>query len=147
MGTSLQFALELASYNKSGSRNRRSIILKVTTMKSEIGTSLIETVVALALLGIIGVAFLSALSTSSNARLIADEHASSRILAESQIEDIMKQTYAFSYDPMSVPAEYPGYSAIIDIDNLRNGNIQKITVTIRHHNKDITKLESYKVNR
>jgi len=116
-------------------------------MKSERGTSLIETLVALALLGIIGVAFLSALATSSNARLIADEHASARILAESHIEDIKKQTYAFSYDPMPVPVEYPGYSAVIDIDNLRNGNIQKITVTIRHHDRDIETLESYKVNR
>lgn len=116
-------------------------------MKNEIGTSLLETIVALALLGIIAVAFLSALATSSNARSIADEHASARILAESQLEDIKKQTYAFSYDPVSIPAEYPGYSAAIDIDNLRNGNIQKITVTIMHHDRDIETLESYKVNR
>ena len=116
-------------------------------MKSERGTSLIETLVALALLGIIGVAFLSALATSSNARSIADEHVSARILAESQMENIKKQTYAFSYDPVPIPAEYPGYSAAIDVDNLRNGNIQKITVTIRHHDRDIKTLESYKGNR
>ena len=116
-------------------------------MKSETGTSLLETIVALALLGIICVAFLSALATSSNARSIADEHASARILAESQMEDIKKQTYAFSYDPVSIPAEYPGYSAAIDIENLRNGNIQKITITIRHHDRDIETLESYKGNR
>ena len=115
--------------------------------KSESGASLIETVVALALLGVIGVSFLGALATSSNSRLIADEHASARILAESQMEDIKKQTYAFSYDPVPVPADYPGYYAVVDIDNLRNGNIQKITVTIGHHNRDITSLESYKVNR
>jgi len=116
-------------------------------MKSETGASLIEAVVALALLGIIGVTFLGALATTSNSRLIADEHASARILAESQVEEIRKQTYAFSYDPVPIPAEYPGYSAVIDIDNLRNGNIQKITVTIIHHNKNITTLESYKANR
>ena len=116
-------------------------------MKSERGTSLIETVVALALLGIIGVAFLSALATTSNTRLIADEHASARILAESQMEDIKKQTYAFSYDPAPLPPVYPGYSAVIDVNNLRNGNIQKITVTIKHRGRDIETLESYKVNR
>ena len=116
-------------------------------MKSEIGSSLIETVVALALLGIIGVAFLSALATTSNSRLIADEHASARILAESQMEDIKKQTYSFSYGPVPISAEYPGYSAAVNIDNLRNGNIQKITVTIRHHDRNIETLESYKVNR
>ncbi len=116
-------------------------------MKRERGSSLIETIVALALLGIIGVSFLGATATSSNTRLIADEHASARILAEFQMEDIKKQTYAFSYDPVPIPPGYPGYSAVIDIESLRNGNIQKITVTIMHHNKDITKLESYKVNR
>ena len=116
-------------------------------MKSEIGTSLIETVVALALLGIIAVAFLSATATTSSTRLIADEHASARILAESQMESIKKQTYAFSYDPVLVPANYPGYTAVVDIDSLRNGNIQKITITIRHHDRDIETLESYKGNR
>jgi len=116
-------------------------------MRNERGVSLIETVIALALLGIIGVAFLSALATSSDARSIADEHASARILAESQMEEIKKQTYAFSYDPISIPVEYPGYSATIDVDNLRNGNIQKITITIRHHDRDIETLESYKGNR
>ena len=116
-------------------------------MRSETGSSLIETVVALALLGIIGVAFLSALATTSNTRLIADEHASSRILAESQMENIKKQTYSFSYDPVTIPADYPGYSAVVNVDNLRNGNIQKITVTIRHHDRDIEALESYKVSR
>ena len=116
-------------------------------MRNESGVSLIETVIALALLGIIGVAFLGALATTSSTRTIADEHASARILAESQMEEIKKQTYAFSYDPVPIPAEYPGYSATIDVDNMRNGNIQKITVTVRHHNRDVAELESYKGNR
>ena len=116
-------------------------------MKSEKGMSLIETVVSLGLLGIISVAFLGALSTSSSSRLIADEHATARILAESQMESIKKQTYSFSYDPVPIPENYPGYSAVVNIDNMRNGNIQKIPITVRHRNKDVTTLESYKTNR
>jgi type II secretory pathway pseudopilin PulG len=116
-------------------------------MKSEKGSSLLETIVALALLGIIGVVFLSATATSSGSRLVADEHTTARILAESQMENLKKQTYAFAYDPIAIPADYAGYSAIVDIDNMRNGNIQKLVVTIRHHDKNITTLESYKVNR
>ena len=116
-------------------------------MKSETGASLLETIVALALLGIIGVAFLSALATTSSTRLIADEHASARILAESQMENIKKQIYSFSYDAVPIPSDYPGYSAVVDVDNIRNVHIQKITVTIRHHDRDIETLECYKVNR
>lgn len=116
-------------------------------MKSERGASLIETLVALVLLGIIGAAFLSALTTTTNARAIADERASARILAESQTENITGQPYMFSYNPIPIPDEYAGYSADVVVDPIRNGNIQKITVTIRHHNRDVTTLESYKVNR
>ena len=116
-------------------------------MKSERGASLIETLVALVLLGIIGAAFLSALATTANARSIADERATARILAESQTENLTKQPYAFSYNPVPIPDEYGGYSADVVVDPMRNGNIQKITVTISHHNRDVTTLESYKVNR
>ena len=116
-------------------------------MKSEIGASLLETLVALALLGIISVVFLGALATSSSARLIADEHASARILAESQMENLKKQDYASSYNSTAISTVYAGYSATADIDNLRNGSIQKITVTVSHHGRDVTTLESYKVTR
>ena len=116
-------------------------------MKSEKGASLIETMVALALLGIIGVTFLMVLATTSNTRFIADERASARILAESQMENVRKQNYAFSYDPVPIPDEYASYSAVIDVDSMRNGNIQKITVTIKHKSREVTTLEGYKVNR
>ena len=116
-------------------------------MKGETGTSLLETIVALALLGIIAVVFLGTLATTSSARSIADEHASSRILAESQMENLKKQEYSSSYDPVAISGDYPGYTASVDVQTLRNGSIQKITVTIRHHNRDIESLESYKVSR
>ena len=116
-------------------------------MSNERGSSLVEAVVALALIGIIGVCFLSAVATSSSSRLIADEGTSGRILAESQMEEIRKRSYALTYDPVPIPDEYTGYFALIDVDPFRNGSIQKITVTITHHSKAVASLESYKVNR
>lgn len=116
-------------------------------MSSERGSTLVEAVVALALIGIIGVCFLSALATSSSSRIVADEQTSGRILAESQMEEIRKTSYALTYDPIPIPDEYAGYSAVVDVDPFRNGSIQKITVTITHRNKEVASLESYKVNR
>jgi type II secretory pathway pseudopilin PulG len=116
-------------------------------MKSEKGISLLETIVALALMGIIAVTFLSALATTSNTRVLADERASAEILAESQMEQIKKQGYSLSYDSVPIPDEFDSYSAEVLVDNMRNGNIQKITVTISRKGKEVTALEGYKVNR
>ena len=116
-------------------------------MRSERGSTLVEAVVALALIGIIGVCFLSAVATSSSSRLIADESTSGRILAENQMEEIRKMNYALTYDPIPISDEYAGYSTMIDVDPFRNGSIQKITVTITHRDKEVASLESYKVNR
>jgi Tfp pilus assembly protein PilV len=116
-------------------------------MKREQGSSLIEVVIALALLGAIGVAFLSALATTSSSRAISNEHNAGRILAASQMESILNEAYSLSYHPVQVPPEYNGYTTAIDIDNLYDGNLQKITITVLHHDKNVTKLESYKVIR
>jgi prepilin-type N-terminal cleavage/methylation domain-containing protein len=116
-------------------------------MKNQKGSTLIEVIVALALLGIIGGAFLSALGTTTNARSISSEHTAGRIIAASQMDVILNESYSFGYEPMPLPPEYNGYTTLIDIDNLYDGNIQKITITVRLHNEDVTKLESYKVIR
>jgi prepilin-type N-terminal cleavage/methylation domain-containing protein len=71
------------------------------SMKNEKGFTLIETIIALALLGVVAVAFLGALVTASNAFTITDEHATAESLARSQIEYLKNQPYkeATPYDP------------------------------------------------
>ncbi len=65
------------------------------------GFSLIEVIIALALLGIIGVAFLGGLFTASKATFIADERTTAESLARSQMEYVKDQDYitADAYDP------------------------------------------------
>lgn len=73
--------------------------------KNEKGFSLIEVVIALLLLGIIGVALLSGLATASMALVIADERATAESLARSQMEYVKNQDYkdADIYDPGPPP--------------------------------------------
>lgn len=70
-------------------------------MKSEKGFSLIEVMIALALLGIVGVAFLGALGTGSRVIFIADKRATAESLARTEMEYVRNQDYitALDYDP------------------------------------------------
>jgi prepilin-type N-terminal cleavage/methylation domain-containing protein len=115
-------------------------------MKCEKGSTLLEVLVALALLGIISVLFLSGVANSSTARVAADERVSAKILAESLIDNIKKQGYESSYN-IAIPSEFAGYSADLTVESMANGNIQKLTVVIEHRDREVLTLENYKVNR
>jgi prepilin-type N-terminal cleavage/methylation domain-containing protein len=113
-------------------------------MRGEKGFTLLETLLALALLGIISAGFLGATATTSTTRVVADEKASGKILAESLMEGIKKDAYAPSYN-VTVPADFAGYSANVTV--VENNNIQDITITITRRSREVFSLESYKVNR
>ena len=115
-------------------------------MKYEKGSSFLEVLVALALLGIISVLFLGSVSNSSSARVNADTHVSSKILAESLMDDIKKQNYAPSYN-FTIPPEFPDYTANLTVESIGNGNIQKLSIIIDHFNREVFTLESFKVER
>ncbi len=115
-------------------------------MKGEKGFSLVETLVALALLGLISASYLSGVAQTSTARSTADERVSAKILAETIMESVKKQTFFSTYN-FTIPEEYEGYTATINATSERNDNIQKITVTIHHLGDDVLVLENYKVNR
>jgi len=62
--------------------------------KNQRGFTLIEVLVAMAILGLVGVAFLVSLSIASKAIILADERTTSESLARSQIEYIKNQSYS-----------------------------------------------------
>ena len=128
-------------------------------MRNEKGFTLIEVIIAMALLGIIAIAFLGALATASQAIIIADERATAESLARSQMEYVKNQ----DYDGVNNPPQYTllsdtpaDYTIVIDAVRLDpNGDgtdnddgIQKITVTVDHLEKpEVITLEDYKVDR
>ncbi|NIU59240.1 MAG: prepilin-type N-terminal cleavage/methylation domain-containing protein [Phycisphaerae bacterium] len=122
----------------------------------ESGVTLIETVVALAILSAIAVAFLSGLglATTSRAVFIADERTTAESLARSQMEWAKSVGYEYDateYFPAPIPSgkDYINYSATIAATSLRpsDDGIQKIVVTIKRYDKEVFKLEGYKVDR
>lgn len=118
------------------------------------GMAFIETLIALALLGLVAVAFLSGLATASRANIIADEQTTAESLARSQMEWAKEAAYVYSatsYTPGAIPGgdDFAGYSATIDASPLHNPDdgIQKIAVIISHYSDEVLKVEGYKVDR
>lgn len=122
-----------------------------TFIRCESGATLMETVVALAILATVAVTFLSGLAGTSKAALMGDELATAESLAQSQMEWVQSTNYSSQYSPAPIPSsqDYTSYNATIAVSNVTGGdaNIQKITVTVQHSAKTVITLEGYKVNR
>lgn len=115
-------------------------------MKGEKGTTLIEAMVAMALLGIIGVTLLGGTAATSKARMTADERSAAKVLAESVIEEIKKEPYNTGY-AVTVPPEFTGYTVDLTVESIMSNNLQKVTASVGHRGRVVLSLEGYKSNR
>jgi len=123
--------------------------------RNQKGLTLIEVLIAIAILGMIAVPFLTALSTSSRALIIADERTTAESLVRTEMEYVKNSTYnsTFSYQD----SHYAGYSVNVTgvpINSttgaaLPSGdkNIQNITVQVYHGAKLVLTTSTYKVDR
>ena len=110
------------------------------------GIGLIEVIIALAILGIIAVAFLSGLSTSLKAVLISDERSTALALAQGQMEYVKSLAYDESTEPdhpqyvENTDLTPSGYTVDISAERLDpegdgtadDDGLQKITITVYH---------------
>ena len=130
------------------------------------GTTLIEVLIAIALLGMIAVPFLTALSTSSRALIIADERTTAESLIRSEIEYVRSQDYcnaSWSYNVNSTGSTVPGqpdwlvgshalpdnckdYSLTVGASPIvgEGDGIQNITVTVKRDGEVVLITSTYK---
>ena len=111
------------------------------------GFSLVEVLVSVAILGVLSAGILTALGSSSKALITTDERETAKNIAEMQMEYVKNQPYAASYTLPDISGTYPGYSDAVDTDDItsRDGDIQKITLTVRHDTRTIITLTGNKV--
>jgi len=108
------------------------------------GTTLIEVLIAIAILGMIAVPFLTALSTSSRALIIADERTTTESLIRSQIEYVRSQEYDANGTYAEIADVPVGYNvSLSNVTNLEDG-LQKITVTVWRDGEVVLVTSTYK---
>jgi type II secretory pathway pseudopilin PulG len=129
----------------------------------ERGIGLVETLAAVAILGIAATSFVLALSTGAIAVREDDQIVAAQSLAHTQLEYVKNypyqpgattypqvDTYDEDYNP--TPITLPeGYDISVEVSSIPQASgdpdIQKITVTISRDGEDILTIEDYKVKR
>jgi type II secretory pathway pseudopilin PulG len=140
-------------------------------IKNQKGIAFIETMIALVILGLIGTAFMVALSVSSKAIITSDELTVSESLVRSQLEYIKQQPYdpavggegtyfkvggiPDGYTIWSVDSSSAVVVAIVGVPwDSQTGaaagsdsGLQKIRLVIQHNGQEVYTMEGYKVDR
>jgi prepilin-type N-terminal cleavage/methylation domain-containing protein len=123
-------------------------------VNSQRGVSLIEVVIAIGLLGIVGVALANGLGGSSKALVVSDERTTAESLARTQMESIMIQPFSTTgnYTKVAMPGGYDASISVAPVSDsgVARENIQRVRIVISHGPKLIVTsgnatLEAYKV--
>ncbi len=122
---------------------------KPGVVRDERGISLVESLIAVAILGGVVITFVLALSTGSLAVRESDQEVVAQSLARTQLEYTKGYTYdpeATTYPTVDTPA---GYAISVSVTSVpdTDTDIQKVTATISREGEEILIVEDYKVNR
>jgi len=116
--------------------------------KTQAGFGLVETLVAVAILGTSVVAFVAALATGSLTVSEQESETAAQRLAMNQIEYTKNQAFNPSgiYSLVTAPS---GYTVVLDTGTVAgtDADMQMITVTVLRDGNSVFTLSGYKVNR
>jgi hypothetical protein len=119
------------------------------------GQIMIEVLIALAILGIVAVAFLTALTTTSVALIVADQKTTAESLARSELEFIATSEYPVPPESVTYVDNYTlkVYAVFIDplthqpVDPPGDLGMQEITVEVYQEDKLVLTTSNYKTER
>jgi prepilin-type N-terminal cleavage/methylation domain-containing protein len=121
----------------------------IARLRSERGVTLVETLIAVAILGAAVVVFLAGLSTGTLATAQADKLSTAHELARSQME--LTKAAAYSAAPHTYPTVTPpttyGVSAVASTISEGDADVELVTVQVTKDGVAVYTLEGYKVNR
>jgi prepilin-type N-terminal cleavage/methylation domain-containing protein len=118
-------------------------------LRSEAGFGLVESLVALAILGSALVVFLGGMSTGLLSTSQSDRLSTAHELARSQMEFTKADAYdapPHTYAPVAAPAGYTVTSEAAAVSGA-DAEIELITVRVTHGGSVVYSLEGYKVHR
>ena len=121
--------------------------------RGQAGISIIETAAALAILGILAVAFLGGLGTSFKAATVINEQAVAENLVSGEIEYIKNCDYQYSateypVDPdLDIPPGFVVPPPVVEPVHATDDGVQKVTVTVTRNGKVMLTVHTYKVDR
>jgi type II secretory pathway pseudopilin PulG len=123
------------------------ISIKKLLHLNESGFTLIDSLVSIALLGILGAALFFGMGTAMKTTGIMNTNRLAANLAQLQMEWVKQQSFFPAYTTVAEAASpvYAGYSVTTNVEpaGARDSNIQKITVTVER-NGQVTTLEGCK---
>jgi len=119
-------------------------------LHSQKGMGLVETLVAVAILGTSVAAFVVALSAGSLTVSEQGKEAVAQSLAQSQMAYTKNYPYApgaITYPSLAAPASYSISVGVVSVPGTTDTDIQKITVTVLNDGVNLLTVSDYKVNR
>lgn len=121
-----------------------------TVSSGESGSTLVEVIIAVAILAIAITGLLAGFSTGSLSIRKTDRLITVENLARSQLELTRSQTYLAAPSSYASVTPVPaGYSISSDATSIagRDANVQKITVTVQYEGNVLLTLEGFKLDR